>query len=400
MNETHRELKALQANLLRLDAAKYFNSKDFDYLFLEHDWDEYIKREMTTKSKMNTKAKLESFIGFLNLMLYEWIKYSPDSDNANKIKHVFNRVIEETIISYIKFDNEDNNYTKLIESLRKIGPVDENTISNIEKLIEENNNLKGDIKMEDEEKTEKEVSTYEYAVITALEEDEMEQVLPLVEITSVDKHFRKGHFKSNPEKKVVLCSQFETGMVDASILATELIIKFNPKYLIMPGVLGGKPKDTKIGDVIIATKVFTVDKGKIKDEDFFKEIEACTINNSRITIFKSHKTKIQDYIRDSHPTHKNIVNIHFDPIACVRQVIDQKGFFMENFTTIERKTIGVEMESYGITRACELIGDKKTIPIIVKSVMDNTQSKTDGAKKFAAWTSAKFLDYIIKNDLI
>ena len=58
------------------------------------------------------------------------------------------------------------------------------------------------------------------------------------------------------------------------------------------------------------------------------------------------------------------------------------------------------MESYGIARACELVNDGKSIPIIVKSVMDNTQDKDDNAKTYAAWTSAKFLEYVITNDLL
>ncbi|MCF2221410.1 hypothetical protein H9Q08_19240 [Chryseobacterium sp. PS-8] len=402
MNETHRELKVLYANLLRLDAHKYFNSKEFNYVILENDWDYPIKIEMMTKGRMNSNAKLESFIALLNTLIFQWIKYPPNSNNANTVRYTFNQLAEKVIISYINWNDEIKDYTKLIDSLKQIGPIEKSTINNVEKAVEQKNKIseKQNEIMTQQKETLELNANYDYAIITALEEDEMEQILPLVETIEDDGHFRKGYFKSNPEKKVILASQLETGMVDASILATEIIMKFNPKYLIMPGVLGGKPKDTKIGDVIVANKVFTVDKGKIKDSDFFKEIEASTINNSKITAFKSHKIKIQDYIRDSHPTHKAIVNIHFDPIACVRQVIDQKGFFLENFTSIERKTIGVEMESYGVTRACELIGDKQTIPIIIKSVMDNTQDKTDGAKKFAAWTSAKFLDYIIKNDLI
>lgn len=241
---------------------------------------------------------------------------------------------------------------------------------------------------------------YDYAIITALEENEMEHILPLVEILEIEDHFKKGHFKSNPEKKVILVSQLQTGMVDASILATEIIVKYNPKYLIMTGVLGGKPKDTNIGDLIVATKVFTVDKGKIEGDSFLKEIEASIINNFKINQFRSNKTKIQDYIRDSHPSQKNPVNIHFDPIACVRQVIDKIGFFSESLSSLDRKTIGVEMESYGITRACELINGSRTIPIIIKSVMDNTEKKTDEGKKYAGWTSAMFLDYVIKHDLL
>lgn len=32
--------------------------------------------------------------------------------------------------------------------------------------------------------------------------------------------------------------------------------------------------------------------------------------------------------------------------------------------------------------------------------MDNTSGKTDNAKTYAAWTSAKFLEYVLLNDII
>ncbi|QBA22340.1 hypothetical protein EU348_14500 [Chryseobacterium indologenes] len=400
MNDTHRELKVLQANLLRLEAHKYFNSKEFNYVILENDLDYPFGVQMISKGRMNINAKLESFIAILNKLLSQWINFEPNSDNAKRIGSFFNNIIEQTFISFIEWNEDIKDYTKFIECLRKIGPIEDSTVKIIEKKIEEKNKLKETVKINYEKKMESSDIIYEYAIITALEEDEMEQILPLLEIVDQEGHIRRGYFKNNPDKKVVLASQLETGMIDASIIATEIIINYRPKYIIMPGVLGGKPKDTQIGDVIVATKVFTIDKGKLKGKDHLKEIEASIINNRKITDFKTHKIKIQDYIRDSHPTSKKPITIHFDPIASVRQVIDSEGFFMENFTPIERKTIGVEMESYGITRACELVGDGKTIPIIIKSVMDNTQDKTDGAKKYAAWTSATFLDYVIKNNLL
>ena len=58
------------------------------------------------------------------------------------------------------------------------------------------------------------------------------------------------------------------------------------------------------------------------------------------------------------------------------------------------------MESYGIARACELVNNGVTIPLIIKSVMDNTSGKTDDSKKYAAWTSAMFIKYVIIYDLI
>ncbi|MGQ3013185.1 MAG: phosphorylase family protein [Flavobacteriales bacterium] len=188
----------------------------------------------------------------------------------------------------------------------------------------------------------------DYVIITALEDDEMEKVLPFCVRTGHidnDKHLIEyGHLATNPDKKIAWASQLTTGMVDASILATEMIIRFNPKFLIMPGVLGGKPKDTKIGDIVVSTKVFTIDKGKLTDKEFKREIESSNTNSSYVTAFKRDRNKILEFIKNNDPTRKTDIAIHFEPIACVRQVIDQKGFFIENISTTERKAIGLEME--------------------------------------------------------
>jgi nucleoside phosphorylase len=189
-------------------------------------------------------------------------------------------------------------------------------------------------------------------------------------------------------------------MVDAAIIASELITRYSPKFLIMTGVLGGKPKDTKIGDVIISKSVFTIDKGKITNEVFKKEIEQESTTSSYTTAIIRAKEKIINFMKEKDEIFNKNYNIHFEPIACVRSVIDKEKFFEENILSVDRKAIALEMESYGIVRACKLINNGNTIPLIIKSVMDNTYAKTDEGKKLAAWTSAKVLEYIISNDII
>lgn len=243
-----------------------------------------------------------------------------------------------------------------------------------------------------------------YVIITALEEDEMAQVLPLIKkegrIENSVHNIEYGSFVDKPNKKVAYVSQLSTGMVDASILATEMILRFKPKFLIMNGVMGGKPEDTNIGDVIVSTKVFTIDKGKLTASEFKRELETSNTDGATISLFKRNKALIERFIQDENKTRNDTTSIHFEPVACVRQVIDKEGYFAEEISINDRKVIGLEMESYGIARACELVNDKKTIPLIIKSVMDNTMEKTDDAKKYAAWTSAMFLKYIIVHDLI
>ncbi len=243
-----------------------------------------------------------------------------------------------------------------------------------------------------------------YVIITALEQDEMTKVLPLIKTLQTienSKHLIElGCFKSKPDKKVIYASQINSGMVDAAILATELICTYKPKFLIMTGVMGGKPEDTSIGDIIVSKKVFTIDKGKLTEEQFKKEIESVSTESSFTTKIEREKNKIIEFIKEKDEIYGRQFNIHFEPVACVRSVIDRKGFFKDNILSVDRKTIGLEMEGYGIARACQIVNEGRTIPLIIKSVMDNTQEKTDEAKKLAAWTSAKVLEYIILNDLI
>ena len=244
----------------------------------------------------------------------------------------------------------------------------------------------------------------DYVIVTALEEDEMEKMLPFIEKEGTvqnSKHLIEyGHLKSKKNKRVAYASQLATGMIDAAVLATEMICLFKPKFVIMAGVLAGKPNKVNIGDVIVATKVFTIDKGKTTNGGFQKEIEAQDTDSSHITKIKRQKISIIDKIASSDATRTKRIDIHFGAIACVRQVIDKDGFFAEQIDPVDRKTIGLEMESYGVSRACALANGGQTIPIIIKSVMDNARKKTDHAKTYAAWTSAMVIQHALENDLI
>lgn len=245
---------------------------------------------------------------------------------------------------------------------------------------------------------------FNYAIITALEKDEMSKVLPIIEETddsSTDTMLiKEGHLKSDSNKLIVYASMPKTGMIDASIVATSLIERYKPKYLIMAGVLAGKPEDTNIGDVVVANSIFTIDKGKMQEENLSPEHEIVPINTSAIARMERDCKSIERFIEDLDPIGRTQIKIHFSPIACVRHVVDKQNYFSEEITIRDRKTLGLEMESYGIARACELANNGDTTPLIIKSVMDNASNKTDEYKSLAAFTSASFVQYILENQLI
>lgn len=413
MDETHPELKILKAELIRQKFEEYFNSEDFRLLALEEDIDTTFKQASNGISKFSRERNINTFVYLLNYLLSNWIIQHPDSNSSRNYYSSFVFYLQTIILGYYSYLKKPFNYSKIVDCLHKISMLEKTDIEKIENLLKKLNQERIEeqdkLKLEEQDNRRNNNEQYvndsiEYAIITALEDDEMEKILPFInkvsDVENTNNYIEIGELRDFPQKKIVYASQHNTGMVDASILASELICRFRPKFLIMVGVLGGKPEDTNIGDVIIATKVFEIDRGKITDTGFKKESSVATITNKEIKKISRAKRQIETHINGIDETRNSEVKLHFGPIACVNQVIDLPGFFDEKITSFERKAIALEMESFAIVRACELLNEGKTIPIVIKSVMDNTQDKKDNAKPYAAWTSAKTLEYILKNNII
>lgn len=286
----------------------------------------------------------------------------------------------------------------------------------------------------------------DYAVITALYNDEFEEVKKIFDFNDEDiirtekKEYYVGFLKSDKSKKIVVAIPTATGMVDSAIIATQMLEFFRPKYLLMSGVCGGK-SGLNFGDIIVAKTIFTFQKGKISDiliqneKGEKKPIElhdkdglvidydhlydadgnqiAISIDKFEIehdsiielnTLVKDGIQRKKDEIRsminsDLKPFDKAI-EIYIEPIACSSMVINKQGYFEDRIKVVDRNTAAVEMESYGVARASAFANNGKTIPIIFKSVMDNMSAKDDKAKRFAAFTSAQFLKHLLEQKVI
>lgn len=286
------------------------------------------------------------------------------------------------------------------------------------------------------------ILSFEYGIIAALYKDEFEAIKPhfnWIEENSIvigNKKYMVGHLNDQPDRRVIAAVPNATGMVDSAIIATQMLDLFKPKYLLMSGVCGGA-KDTNFGDIVLAKRVFTFQKGKVSDildkdkqpiELYDKQGEKIDYdklfdqsgNQIKISIEKfqpEHDSIIEFQLKDwTDPALDNIkqeinnteivktrgtpINIHFEPMACSTMVINKDGFFEDHIKYIDRQTIAVEMESYGVARACQFGNEGKTKWVIFKSVMDNMTQKDDQAKRFAANTSALFLKHLIYDGVL
>lgn len=298
--------------------------------------------------------------------------------------------------------------------------------------------------------------TIKYAIITALYKDEFEELKKIFDfpqelnINTPKKIFYRGFLKTNKEIEVVAAVPNSTGMLDSAIVASLLLEYFRPEYLLMSGVCGAS-NDYSFGDIVVAKQVFTFQKGKISDikrmneDGSFQNIDLYDINGNLVDYkllfdndgnqvaisiekfeveqdaiiqldsffedslnpkLETIKQKINFSIRNE--SYLNIdrdIKIVLEPMACSTMVINKNGYFNDTIKSIHRKTAAVEMESYGVARACQFANGGKTKALIFKSVMDNTVNKSDfignvNWKKFAAFTSAQFMKQLFEENVI
>lgn len=295
-----------------------------------------------------------------------------------------------------------------------------------------------------------------YAVITALfkyEFEELQKVFDFPEerqIKTDKKVFYRGYLKTDSSIEIVAAVPNSTGMLDSSIIATLLLEFFRPEYLLMSGVCGAS-NDYSYGDIIVAKQIFTFQKGKISDlkrqNELGEIVKIDLFDSNKVIIDYNHlfdnegnqvsisvekfetehdtiiqlesiiedslnpklnliNTKINETIeRDSFITPKKKIKIVIEPMACSTMIINKEGYFEDTIKAVHRKTAAVEMESYGVARACQFANNGKTKHLIFKSVMDNTVNKKDVVdsinwKKFAAFTSAQFMKHLFEEKII
>ena len=93
-----------------------------------------------------------------------------------------------------------------------------------------------------------------------------------------------------------------------------------------------------------------------------------------------------------------IPKVHYEPMACADYVIDKEGALDEIAEkSAKRKLCAVDMESYAIYRVGEMMNVNT---MVIKSVMDLSNNKSDKYKSYAAFMAANYLYQLLYNEII
>ncbi len=250
---------------------------------------------------------------------------------------------------------------------------------------------------------------YDFAVICALREPELNEVLNLPFSWSAHNelgdctNYYIGEFHS---KKLLCAAAYEMGMPAASILATKIVSLYKPRYLVMTGIAAGVDREKlNYGDIMVADPCFDYGSGKRTVENntpiFKPDYRQVRLNTGIAQFFEQLKSKdnLLRQIKDKCYYEKpdNDLHIHIGSFGSGSAVLADHAV-IENVLSHDRKLLGFDMEAYGVMLAGSLSGSPGTIPIVLKSVSDfGDQLKNDKYQKYAAYTSAKALHMLIES---
>jgi nucleoside phosphorylase len=177
----------------------------------------------------------------------------------------------------------------------------------------------------------------------------------------------------------------QMGNIPAAITTSKLIRIFDLDYIVNIGLAGGvDPKKQSLGDVIIAEQIRYYEMGKVTSSGFSKaatqiDIRSRLINELAQSNFEAWPlgTSLSGRPR----------RIFFGNIASGEKVISDSEF-TSRLLADDRKTIGIEMEGYGIASA--VFGRKENF-LLIRGLSDFADAaKGDSARLSAIEGAVRF----------
>ena len=206
--------------------------------------------------------------------------------------------------------------------------------------------------------------------------------------------------------RIVGTTSTSMGLTAAAIATTHLVLQFRPRLVMMIGIAAGTHNgDKQYGDVLVADPSVDYNSGKVVDSngirEFLPDPYPIGLNPRLRSVLKKHggTQGVFDDIRDrwkhKKPTTWN--RLHMGPLGAADQVIDDPSRILE-IQRNWRKLIGVEMETYGVYRACYESPDPKPRVVSFKAVCDFAAEKTDSWQPYAAFMAAEFAVQFLRRE--
>jgi nucleoside phosphorylase len=211
---------------------------------------------------------------------------------------------------------------------------------------------------------------------------------------------------SGKQLRVVATTATSMGLTAAAIATTHLIFQYKPRLVAMVGIAAGTRDGKKqFGDVLIADPSVDYNSGKVVLENgvrtFLPDPYPIGLNTRFRSVLNRYRARADVFaeIRKkwSKRAPESANRAHVGPVGAADQVIDDASRILE-IQRNWRKLIGVEMETYGVYRACYEAPEPKPLFVSFKSVCDFATEKSDSWQEYAAFVAAEFAVGFFKSE--
>lgn len=265
--------------------------------------------------------------------------------------------------------------------------------------------------MKNNEQGNKQAFNFDLAIVCALKEPELEEVLklpwqwgepqPLDDVT----FFREGSFEvGGSTHRVAALSATRMGMVSAAVLTSKTIERLRPRVIAMTGICAGHKDKAQLGDVIVADPAWDFQSGKLKFEGKKAKMEFSPHQipishflRGRFEQMTSDRGLVADVLDKFGSDAPNGFKLRVGPIASGAAVMADGKVIDEIREIQNRDLLGLEMEIYGMYAASQLASSPQPKYLALKGVCDFADpDKHDGAQRFAAFASAQILSKFVE----
>jgi nucleoside phosphorylase len=259
--------------------------------------------------------------------------------------------------------------------------------------------------------------SFDIAIICALEQPEFAAVVgalggPSAWTEVVDPRFTHVYRRtqmttvSGKVLSVVGTTSSTMGLTAAAIVTTQLIFRYKPRIVLMIGIAAGtRDGDKQFGDVLVADPSVDYNSGKVVQNDgirsFLPDPYPLGLNARLRSVLQKYRETGDPFIRirekwsGALPGTRN--RLYIGPLGAADQVIDDASRVLE-IKQNWRKLIGIEMETYGVYRACHEAPEPKPRFISFKAVCDFAAEKSDSWQTYAAFVASEFAVSFLKQE--
>jgi nucleoside phosphorylase len=204
--------------------------------------------------------------------------------------------------------------------------------------------------------------------------------------------FRRGQLTDGMD--IIATSARGMGLVATAVLVAKALKEWAPSVAMMIGICGGrKDKGVSIGDIIAPDQCFHYQFGAFRDGKIERELRVENTEGQILDMI-SHmrRTRVMKDIQESVPrgfkSPNTILQCHVGPMASADLVVKDTKKFGEAIEA-DRRTIGVDMESYAFLRAAKLASVRWAF--VAKAVTDFADAKKDDDyREYAKYVATEF----------